>query len=426
MVLPRPSFRAVLVALALAAAPALAQSVQKPGAQPESFSLDDLRKVEKARDEAQARLKALQQRDESASREAADVDADLIAAAADSRRREEAATAAERRLVQLDRDIAEARVRLAGDEAGREDLLAALMSLTGRRPPPLTSSPQEAADAVRAAILMSEAAPALSARAAELKAAIAQLDAATLAARIERDRLAGEEAALVARRAQIEALAGEKRLARASVAVETATLEAETRRLANEAENLRDLLDGLARTAPPKPGVKPPARNAASGARTAATSPAPPLAGSAPPGSGLPVSGAGAAPRPAAASATPVSPAIGRKMRGFGQLVGGERHPGLTLATRGSAQIVAPTDARVEFAGEFRSYGQMLILDVGGDMLVILSGLGSVYPETGQWVLAGEPVGRMSDQNSPDPELYLEVRRQGQPVDPERWLKPKP
>ncbi|MEP7211416.1 MAG: peptidoglycan DD-metalloendopeptidase family protein [Alphaproteobacteria bacterium] len=92
------------------------------------------------------------------------------------------------------------------------------------------------------------------------------------------------------------------------------------------------------------------------------------------------------------------------------------------LATRSAAQIVAPLDARVEYAGVFRSYGQMLILDVGGDILVVVSGLDALYPEAGQWVLAGEPIGRMADQKSPSPELYLEIRRNGQPIDPEKWL----
>jgi septal ring factor EnvC (AmiA/AmiB activator) len=103
-------------------------------------------------------------------------------------------------------------------------------------------------------------------------------------------------------------------------------------------------------------------------------------------------------------------------------MVNGERHPGLTLGARSGAQVVAPLDARVEYAGPFRSYGQMLILDVGGDILVVLSGFDALYPEAGQWVLAGEPIGRMADQKSPSPELYLEVRRGGQPVDPDKWL----
>jgi septal ring factor EnvC (AmiA/AmiB activator) len=64
----------------------------------------------------------------------------------------------------------------------------------------------------------------------------------------------------------------------------------------------------------------------------------------------------------------------------------------------------------------------MLILDVGEDYLVVVSGLDAVYAEAGQWVLAGEPIGRMADRRFPPPELYVEVRRAGQPVDPERWL----
>ncbi|MEM8920717.1 MAG: peptidoglycan DD-metalloendopeptidase family protein, partial [Pseudomonadota bacterium] len=83
----------------------------------------------------------------------------------------------------------------------------------------------------------------------------------------------------------------------------------------------------------------------------------------------------------------------------------------------------APLDARVEYAGLFRSYGQILILDVGDSYLVVLAGLGAIYVETGQLVLAGEPVGRMADQKSPPPELYLEVRYNGQPIDPEGWIQ---
>jgi septal ring factor EnvC (AmiA/AmiB activator) len=103
------------------------------------------------------------------------------------------------------------------------------------------------------------------------------------------------------------------------------------------------------------------------------------------------------------------------------------RAEGLTLSTRAGAQVIAPLDARVQYAGVFRTYGLMVILDVGGDVLVIVSGLDALYPQAGQWVLAGEPIGRMADKHgadrkSPSPELYLEVRRKGEPIDPEKWL----
>ena len=119
----------------------------------------------------------------------------------------------------------------------------------------------------------------------------------------------------------------------------------------------------------------------------------------------------------------PLPPAVGTRLRRFGVTIEGTRQEGVTYATRGGAQVIAPMDARVQYAGVFRTYGQMLILDVGGDVLVIVAGLDALYSETGQWVLAGEPIGRMADQKSPSPELYLEVRRNGQPVDPEKWLK---
>jgi murein hydrolase activator len=123
-----------------------------------------------------------------------------------------------------------------------------------------------------------------------------------------------------------------------------------------------------------------------------------------------------------AAAGLPLPPAVGTRLRKFGAAIEGTRQEGLTLATRSGAQVVAPLDARVQYAGIFRTYGQMVILDVGGDVLVIVSGLDALYPEAGQWVLAGEPIGRMADQKSPSPELYLEVRRKGQPIDPEKWL----
>lgn len=401
---PAPLLRR-LVALAL-----LVIAMPAPAQTPDTFTRDDLKRVEAARDAAQKRLAQIQRRGDAASREAADIDADLLAAANDSRRREESAAATEIRLAQLEREVARARAQLAADQAGLEDLLAALMTMNARRPPAFAASPEEAGKAVRAAILMGEAAPLLQARADGLKTKIRTINDGMAAAARERGQLEAEETMLSARRAEIEALAEEKRIARTSIATETASLEAETRRLALQADTLHALLDGLAKTAPTAPGRKP-----SSGSK--------PVPGSKPAAvATLPVSGTGAAPRPAPASSRPLLPAVGRNVRKFGELVAGEPSAGLTVATRSGAQIIAPLDARVEYAGVFRSYGQMLILDVGNDILVIVSGLDALYPEAGQWVLAGEPIGRMADQKSPSPELYLEVRRQGQPVDPERWL----
>lgn len=363
----------------------------------------ELARVEAARDAAQKRLKALETSGVAASRELNAIDADLLSAASDSQRREEAALAAEQRLATLRLQADAARRDLAHDRATGEDLLAALMTMGSRRPPALAASPDDAGAAVRAAILMSEAAPALSARARTLAQTLDALRAAEDAIRAESETLSHEETALAARRQEIEALAGEKRRKRLTLAAETARLHAESDELARRAETLRDLLDNLSNRKAPASSPPPAAVSAVTTPRPAS---APPRAED-------------ATPRSAVSHAVP--PAIGRITQRFSQGKSNDR-PGLVYVTRPGAQVVAPMDARVEFAGLFRSYGEMLILDVGGDYLVVVSGLDGVYADLGQWVLAGEPIGRMSARKTPAPELYLEVRRGGTPIDPERWL----
>jgi septal ring factor EnvC (AmiA/AmiB activator) len=405
--------RAIVVGLF--AASLCSASAQTPKPAPDTYTLDDLKRVEQQRDEAMKRLKRLETQGKKAEREAADIDNDLLSAAADSQRREEQAAAAEIRLTDLSAQAAEARTRLTSDRAALDDLLAALMTFGSHRPPALAASPEDAGSAVRAAILMGDAAPALSSRAKELATRIDTLNKLVEGVQREKAMLAEADQALAARRQEIDALAQEKRLARVSLDTETAALRAETERLGREADTLHDLLDSLAAAAPAAPSAKP---SAPRSARPPASAPAPKARPNDLPGSRVAV-----APRPSPQTASaPLLPAVGKRVRHFGQKANGAASPGLILATRSGAQVVAPLDARVEYAGVFRSYGQMLILDVGGDILVVVSGLDALYPEAGQWVLAGEPIGRMADQKSPSPELYLEVRRNGQPIDPEKWL----
>ena len=396
--------RSLRMALAAMAVGAIGTNLSHAQA-PETYSLEDLRRAESARDAALARLERLERSVNATEREAAEIDADLIVAAAESRRREEAAARAEERLASLTVEMEAARDALSGDEAALEDLTAALMMLSSRRPPALAVNPDDIGAAIRSAILMGELTPDLAARAEALRQKLDTLRRIETETRREQAELEASEDALAARREEIAALSQEKRLSRAEFAAEAEKARIETERLAQQAADIRGLLAGLAANAPATPRPKP-----RTGAATieAALSRIPER-----PGQSLPsVAGAGR-----------VQPALGEPVAKFGQTIRGQRQRGLTLATRASGQVVAPADARIEFAGMFRSYGLMLILDVGDDILVIVSGLDDIYPETGQWVLAGEPIGHMSGQKSPPPELYLEVRRDGRTIDPEGWLQ---
>ena len=390
--------RRLALVLLLLATPAAGQS--RPA--PRTFTQEDLKKAEIARDAALARVRKLEAASASASRALAAIDTDMLAAAADTTAREEAAYAAEEQLMLLADESQTATATLASDQAAMEDLLAALMAFGARRPPALATSPDDVSGAVRAAILMSDAAPALKARAEDLRKRLAAINSIAEATRAQQAYLASATGALDARREEISALAEEKRRAQASLDAETTAARAQAQRLASEADDLRGLLDALAKTVPPKPSLKPVPKPAGTSTKPVAKPPA------------------ASAVKPS--TAMPLNPVVGTALRRFGRMVGGEKQEGLTLSARAGATVVAPLDARVQFSGPFRTYGQMAILDVGGNVLVVVSGLETLYPEAGQWVLAGEPIGRMADRKSPSPELYLEVRRNGQPVDPEAWL----
>jgi septal ring factor EnvC (AmiA/AmiB activator) len=126
---------------------------------------------------------------------------------------------------------------------------------------------------------------------------------------------------------------------------------------------------------------------------------------------------------PSAVPAAWLAPAEGRIARGFGAREGGgPTLQGAVVRTRAGAQVVSPAAGEVAYAGEFRSYGQVLILNLDGGYAVVLTGLEAVRVRVGEAVRAGQPVGEMSAAATPAPELYVEVRRGGQPVDPGRWL----
>ncbi|MER9354151.1 peptidoglycan DD-metalloendopeptidase family protein, partial [Mesorhizobium sp. M0514] len=101
------------------------------------------------------------------------------------------------------------------------------------------------------------------------------------------------------------------------------------------------------------------------------------------------------------------------------------------VATQSGAIVTAPADGNVLYAGPFRSYGQLLILNAGDGYHVVLAGMSRISVASGQSVLAGEPVGAMgearvastsaSKNGNATPELYVEFRKDGKPVDPTPW-----
>ena len=122
-------------------------------------------------------------------------------------------------------------------------------------------------------------------------------------------------------------------------------------------------------------------------------------------------------------------PAQGRQIQSFGDRAQAGKSDGIVIETRHGAQVVSPNDGWVMYAGEFRSYGQILIINGGGGYHVLLAGLSQIDVQVGQFVLAGEPIGVMvaapktTSTKSQDiaPVLYVEFRKNQRPIDPGPW-----
>jgi septal ring factor EnvC (AmiA/AmiB activator) len=125
-------------------------------------------------------------------------------------------------------------------------------------------------------------------------------------------------------------------------------------------------------------------------------------------------------------------PVQGERVSNYGSRnTDGSASEGLSLATRGMAQVTSPVDGKIEFAGEFRSFGNLLIINAGEGYYVLLAGLGEITISAGESIMAGAPVGTMgakaalggtgSRPGDSRPVLYVEFRRNDKSIDPRPW-----
>jgi septal ring factor EnvC (AmiA/AmiB activator) len=130
--------------------------------------------------------------------------------------------------------------------------------------------------------------------------------------------------------------------------------------------------------------------------------------------------------RPAPSQAAAVQaglPVSGRVVLAFGDSdTVGQPARGVSVHTRSSAAVVAPRAGTVVFAGPFQGLGQLLIIEHDEEYHLLLAGFSRIDAAVGDRVSAGEPVGSMDPSEDAKPTLYMELRRNGRPVNPMPWL----
>ncbi len=337
-----------------------------------------------------------------------------------------------RRLSQLRDEQSEVRAFLKTKEALLAEILAALQRM-GRAPPPaLLISPDDALSSVRSAILLGSVVPEVR---SETEILIGQLqDLVRISNEISERRasltadlgsLADEEERLNLLLAEKQGLAG---IAQAKLAEE----QAKAAELAAEATSLNELIGNLetqvesARQAAEAARLAEIEREKREANKTEAATRYQNEDAFSDPGRTAP-----AIAFSAAKGLLPL-PVSGDIASGFGETDSfGERVAGLNLETRENTRVITPTDGWILYAGPFRTYGKLLIIDAGSGYHVVLAGLEEVNVRPGQFVIVGEPIGKMGakrvasagvvDVSSTKPNLYVEFRKDGKPIDPSPW-----
>jgi len=111
-------------------------------------------------------------------------------------------------------------------------------------------------------------------------------------------------------------------------------------------------------------------------------------------------------------------PVVGEKAGSYGETIDGQISRGVRLKTAPGTQVRSPGNGRIEYAGPLDGYGQVIILDLGGDYRVVMTGLGRVYVDVGRTVGKGEPLGRTPNLTDKPTLFYLELRKSENPVNP--------
>lgn len=303
------------------------------------------------------------------------------------------------------------------------EVLGALQRMGLNPPPAILVKPEDALSSVRSAILLGAVVPELRAQTAILLGDLQEKSRIAASIDAERQRLVAAVADQLQEKRRLELLVDEKRRLQGETERDLVAERQRSGELAAKAANLKELIASLEAEAEKRRGEAEAGQRAAEEqARQDAE-----LAS-------LPVPEANRLTGPLSFDAlrgqVPL-PVTGRTRLRFGASDGngGVMH-GDTVATQSGAIVTAPADGNVLYAGPFRSYGQLLILNAGDGYHVVLAGMSRISVAQGQSVLAGEPIGTMGEarlasngalDDNALVELYVEFRKDGQPVDPSPW-----
>ena len=447
-----------------------------PGASQAQETSERLKDVEQALEASESESQSLGRKADELQQEIAALQDQSIEAAEKIQDLESQLTRIETMLQDLETKHESKTTELKAQHGNLYQTLAALQRIAVQPTEAVLVSRGTPVERVRSALLLNAAIPAIEERAAGLRDDLEELSSLRLSIEQQHFELAATAEALADERRLLGELIGRKKGLHAETLGERESVESNAELLAVEAKNLRDLLARLEEQSRLRAEQEARARVAEQeraqaelkAQRAQAALEAQKAQEESQPESAAPAfveeayegtrslaedigedigegEATGESEDPALASLTPgalerpdnvrafpqgdaipllIMPVRGQLVLAYGQrAIGADSvSKGISIQTRTQAQVVAPYDGQIVYAGEFRGYGQILIIEHGGRYHTLLAGLERIDAGAGQWILAGEPIGVMGSSQEQFPELYLELRHAGQPVNPLPWL----
>ncbi len=383
----------------------------------------EMRQAEQARAAQLAAQREAASRASAAAAEQEKLARDRVAAAARLRQAELATQAAADRMAALARRRQEAEAQLNARAADSAPLLPLMERLSEYPAETMLAVPAAPDDALRGVLVLQGIAREAEAQAAAIRREQAEVEAATAALHAEAPRLAAAEAAQAGEASALDRQIAAAQASRRSAEDEAARAARRAASLAAQAGTLKAAIAAIeaeqrAADVRGRAAARAEAGRADRARREAARH------GGPPPLRTPAIASFARLTAPARGALRP--PVVGTLVRAFGAATDGGPSNGASYQTPPNARVVSPCGGRVVFAAPFRSYGQLLIVDCGGGMHVVLAGMNRLDAAVGDPVQAGEPVGAMPSWEpgggSSRPALYLELRRGGQAVNPGPWF----
>lgn len=362
----------------------------------------DLKSVERAIKRAKTRQTRLQREEAALARQVRILRSKLVGAAKAIHSGEAMLTRFEAELTKLRGQEKAIERKLTARRMQVARTVAALQRLSLNPPEATIGHQRTATETVRGGLAIRASVPHLQAQIAALKRELAERSAVRV--RIARQLYAIEDTTRRLERNRVRLAA----LLKGSETLRRRTRQARQRTtarmssLVSRSRSLRELMESLERPRAKPPTAPPPAKRRTSAARKVPNVPF------------------------SKARGRVQLPARGRIVRRFGQRGGTAAFGrGIVIKTRPGAQVVAPFYGRVVFAGRFRDYGVILILEHSEGYHTLLAGMARLTVAENRTLVRGEPVGTMSSSQSGRTRLYLEIRRKGNPINPLPWLAAK-